>query len=1157
MRSFRAIARLFACTLLSGVAIPIAPAQSILGSISGAVQDPTGARVAGAQVTAMLVSTGSKREATADERGDFNLVNLEPGVYSVTVQAAGFKTSLNQSVTLPPSERLVLGEIVLSVGDVKDTVTVSAQSAAVQTASAERAGVLTNTQVQNLTVLSRDVYGLVGLIPGVQYEGNGGAPSQPSNVYFVSANGGRYSANDISLDGVSTNTYATPWASSLQVSMDSIAQVKVLSGTFQAEYGRASGANIQLVSKSGTKDFHGMGGYFLRNEDFNGNTFFNNRLGKPRAKYRYNAWNYNVGGPVIIPGTRFNKSREKLFFFWSQEYWPTTTSALATYTVPTKLERNGDFSQSVNQNGTLITVLDPSTRQPLPGNIMPASAINKSSQALLSFLPQANFLNRSISNGAYNYTVQQVTPLTYRVDTLKLDYNLSSRDIISLNISDRNNGASGYYGPSNMSNAWPQLAATSVYRGVALIGRYNHVFSPTLVNEFNVGVSYRQIAEAFDPASLRTNQRNSVGYTAGQINPSSNPLNLIPDATFGSIPSAAPLQIDYRFPTATSEPTYQFVDGLTKITGPHTLKFGIQADYMAGHQTGYNYYMGRLDFASSTLNPLDTRYPYANAMFGVYNSYQEDSSLITYHARERRIDWYGQDTWKATSRLTLDYGLRFQWNPWPTESNGLISGFVQSLWNPSKAPVLIGPTLVGGQKYGLNPVSGQVYPATTIGAFAPGTGDPNNGLVTPTTNPAYKNGLVNGPAVVLSPRLGFALDVFGNGKTAIRGGVSILYDRPYVNDVVRNLLLQPPQISTQSLYYGTIDTIPAAKGFVFPVTARGLERNPHMPEIYNLSLSVQHDLGFGTVLDVAYVGALGRHLSWQRQLNDIPLGRDFNPAYADPTNPSAALPANFLRPLTGYQALQVSEYADSSSYHALQAQVNRRFGGKIQYGVAFTWSKSMDYAAAQGDADQISPLVPRSYYYGVTVYDRPVVVKPNFVWDLPRASQFVGGSRLAKEILDHWQFSGILTFQSGQPTTVGFTTTVPMDITGTPSLSPRINVTGDPTLPSDQRSFSKAFNTSVFALPAIGTLGNAGKYILRLPRINNWDLAILKSIQVRESMHLQLRWEMYNALNHTQFTAFNSTASFAANGSQTNTSFGQYTAAANPRTCQASLRFQF
>jgi hypothetical protein len=328
-----------------------------------------------------------------------------------------------------------------------------------------------------------------------------------------------------------------------------------------------------------------------------------------------------------------------------------------------------------------------------------------------------------------------------------------------------------------------------------------------------------------------------------------------------------------------------------------------------------------------------------------------------------------------------------------------------------------------------------------------------------------------------------------------------------------------------------------------------------MPTIYNFSLSVQHNLGFGTVVDVAYVGSLGRHLSWERQLNDIPLGRNFDPAYADPTNSTVALPANFLRPLTGYQALQVSEYADSSSYHSLQAQVNRRFGQKVQYGVAFTWSKTMDYVS--GDADVISPLVPRSYYYGVTSYDRPLVLKPNFVWDLPHTSRFIGGSRLARGVVDNWQLSGILTFESGQPTSVGFNTTVPIDITGTPSISPRIDVIGNPTLPSDQRSFSRAFDTSVFRLPAVGTVGNAGRYILRLPGVNNWDMAIFKSIPIRESMRLQLRWEMYNALNHTQFSAFNSTATFDAKGNQTNASFGQYTAAANPRICQVSLRFQF
>jgi hypothetical protein len=1077
-------------------------------------------------------------------------MNLEPGIYTLTLEANGFKTLKRPSITLAASERLVVLNLTMQVGTVDQSVTVTSQSEGVQTRSAERGAVITGKQMDSLLIQSRSLYHMLALVPGMQDERE---EDQPSNAWNLSALGDRQTMTNISLDSVSINNMIENSSSNVDVSMDSVAEVKVLIGVFQAEYGRMSGANVQVVTKSGTRDFHGLGAYFLRNEALNANNFFSNRSNMQRPKYRFENWNYNVGGPVVLPGTGFNRHRDKLFFFWSQEHWPTTTSSVRRYTMPTQLERNGDFSQSVDLNNKMVTVYAPLTGLPLPGNKMPANQINKSGQALLNMFPQPNFLNRDISGGSYNWQSEAYTVRHYWTQTLKVDWNPTAQDSVSTNFSFRKDPVNGYYGQGHYtSNTWPQMAVDQPNTGFILSTRYNKIFSPTLVNEFTLGIRRQLVRTTATPQALEANQRDAVGFTARQINPDANPLNLVPDATFGGISSAAPLSIDFRFPEILSFPSISLSDNLTKVYNTHTIKAGIVADYLSSDETGYDYYRGRFDFGTNALNPLDTKYAYANAMFGVYNSYTEDSKFLHYVTHIKQVEWFLQETWRVSKRLTLDYGMRFHWMPFPSEANGLISGFEPALWSASNTPKLIGPAMVGGKRVGQSPLTGSVYPAVAIGALAPGSGDPFNGVVTG-TDPGYKDGLVRSRGIMFGPRFGFAIDVFGNGRTAIRGGGGILYQQDKGYDAVRVFTNQAPQVTTRTLYYGNLEDVSSAQGLMFPVNILGLDRGAKMPTVYNTSFTIQQNVGFGTIVDVGYVGSLGRHLEWNHQLNDVPLGANWLAVNKDPTKPSTTLSTNFLRPRIGYGSVGMFEWNASSSYHSLQVMVNRRLSQRLQYGVSWTWSKAMDIGA---NNTSISDLVGfRWAYYGLSPTDRTHNLKGSFVWTLPNGSRRLGDHRPVKWVTDGWQVSGIATMISGAPTSVGWSSVVSQDITGSPSAGARVVLLGNPVLPKSERSFSQNFRTDVFAPPVMGTLGTAPRNYLRGPGRNNWDLALFKDFRLgNESRKIQLRWEAYNVFNHTQFRSFNNSARFDQQGNQINAQLSQYTGAYSPRIMQGSLK---
>ena len=1122
--------------------------QSIAGSIVGSVTDPGDLAVAAAKLTLTQVATGAVRTVESDTRGDFVFGTLQPGDYSLRIEMPGFKTLQQTGIQLNAAERLALGRLRLEVGAVAESIEVKAQGAVVQTASAERAGTISSAQVDQLAIKGRNVMELLQLLPGVVNNSNNDVISRAWNV---NVNGNRQNTTSMTYDGMATNAIGNNNNSVLMISQDAVAEVKVLLSNFQAEYGRMSGANVQLVSKSGTRDFHGGGSYYKRHEQFNANNFFNNQVGAAKPRYRYNTYSYNIGGPVYIPG-KFNTGKNRIFFFWNQEFWPLKSgTALQRITVPTDSEVAGNFSQSMDLNNKLIVIKDPTTGAAFPGNVIPKNRLNSSGAALLGVFPSPNFLDRNISAGRYNYIFQGENNEPKRTTTLKLDFNLNSNNLVTFNYSSHKDSQQGPFVGNSMS--WPVLNNKRVFDGKGLVGSYKRIFSPTLINELNVGYTDRPEGEILSEGVAQL-QRDKVGFNVGQFNPDANPLKMLPAAVFSGVTAPATIAYDGRFPLNTTHKTFTVNDNITKIRNAHIIKAGFYYDfYFRGASDNTIIPFGKFDFGRDVNNPLDTNYAYSNTVLGIFRSYTETTKRPFAEWRLSNIEWFAQDTWKATRRLTLDYGIRFMLVAPIWEDQNRISGFLPSAWNPAQAVQLIQPKMVGGTRVGVHPVTGAIYPATAIGYVALGAGNPANGMVSPLTDSSLPRGLVENRGVQYAPRLGFAWDVTGNGKTAVRGGFGMFYNRQNLDSQILAHAFLPPIVSNPEVTYGTLDTFLSAAGLSSTQNVQGVDMIGKIPTVYNWSLTVQKDIGFGTVVDVGYVGSGGRHLMWQRDLNPIPLGANFLKSNIDPTT-NRAYAKQFLVPYTGYNDLIYREWGASSNYHSLQVTANRRFAHGFQFGAAWTWSKSMDYNS--GDQSTVSALTPvRTWNYGLSDYDRTHIVKLNWLWELPKLKI---NNKAIDRVINHWQIAGMASFVSGNPMSVGYGTTTAVDVTGTPTQGARIQVLSNPILPKGERTFGEYFDTNAFRMPAVGTFGNAARSVIRGPGMNNWDVHLFKTIPINERMRLQIRCETYNTFNHTQFSGLDTTARFdTATGEQVNARFGELTGARPARIMQLALRFLF
>jgi Carboxypeptidase regulatory-like domain len=1178
------------CLLLSSLALVFLmtniSAQGLTGQISGTLTDSRGGAVTGATVEVINEETAQSRSVTANSEGHFVVTQLLPGTYTLKVMANGFKKFEQKGIILTANERVSTRNVTLEVGDVNEVVTVAASTAHVQTESGERAGLISEAQIKDLALKGRDYMGLVRLLPGVVDTANREAPGW-NNLVGVNINGTRGGMINLTLDGVSSLDTGSQLGPYLAPGLDAIGEVKVLLTNYQAEYGRSSGGTINVVIKNGTREFHGGGFYFKRHEQFNANEYFNNAQGIPKQRYRFNYWGGNIGGPVIIPGTGFNKNRDKLFFFWSQEYLPRNyPTRQGRLTFPTERERSGDFSKSfigVDPRGNPIpvTTRDPRTGlpfrdpsratpdNPLGLNIIPVDRIDPNGQKLLSQFPLPNFNDPAFS---YNTVFQSTVDQPRREEILRMDWNISSKTTFYARGIQNYEAFKGDFNFVLASNIWPQFPINYQIESRGLVSTLIHTFNSTLVNEFTFGINRAlQTVSPLNQEGVDRNDRAKLGVALPQFYPANNPLNLLPNATFVGIPNPPEFNIEQRFPFFGTNNIWNWSDNISKIWGSHNVKAGFYLEYTTRNAARSAAFNGTFNFNLNVNNPNDTRHPFVNALTGNINAYTEANNKLNGHARYKNIEWFVQDNWRVSKRLTLDYGMRFYYIQPTIGAGDNLAYFDPELYDASQQPQLVIPycqdralTCSGLNRVGFDPVTNRTLPASSIGTFAPGSGIPFQGMQ------VVEESVLSSPGIEYGPRFGFAYDLSGDGKTSLRGGAGIFYDR-FNDDQVLQLVEMPPNMITATANFTSIGALRDAPLSVSPPNVFAIQRDYGSPAVYNWSLGIQREIGFNTVLDVAYVGSVGRHLLHRRNLNAVPYGTRFKASSDDPTlTGTTPLPDNFLRPYRGYGNINYIEFAGSSNYHSLQVQANRRVTTSLAFGLSYTWSKAMDLV--DGNNNNVNPFLdPNIRNYGKAGFDRTHNFAFNYIYKLPGLSRYWQNA-LTRTVLDGWELSGITSFISGQPIDISYSTVQGTDLMGGggDGVDSRVVLTGNPNLPKGERTPTRHFDTSVVRAPnSPGDfgIGNAPKDPIRGPGINNWDISIFKNFRMGRDgrVGLQYRLEMYNAFNHTQFggvppvTGVDTAARFDLNrgGEQVNPRFGEYNAARLSRRIVMGLKINF
>jgi hypothetical protein len=1167
---------LFVVVMLFG---SLTNAQTISGTITGTVVDSSGAAVPDAAVTLTNESTQETRTGKSDTSGEFVFAALQPGAYTVSVTKQGFETVRRTGLLLQTNQRLAVGSIALTIGQTTQTLTVSTEAAPINTENADVAPELAQTQVQNIPVVGRDVMALLRVLPGIgTIATTPGGEISANSPFGTSSNGGQYGSftpnvggfrlfwNTVMVDGQVGSNPDFPGLFMSAMSMDAVSEAKIMSENYTADYGRNPGPTILLVSKSGTSQFHGSAYYYFRNEDLNSNDFFSNRSGITRPLYRFDTEGGTVGGPVYIPKL-FNTSKTKLFFFYAEEDWQTKLPQGIQYvTTPTALERQGNFSQSFDQGGNLRVITDPTTHAPFAGNIIPSNRLNPNGQFFLNLMPMPNVNNRALTGGTYNYQWQDSCDIPKRLQTLKLDPHPTDKDAISIlgrrwwsDTRAFTCNTIGYGGDL------PIFQNHYHYSTASVVLNWVHTLNPGMVNEFGTGFTGEQEEGLPEAIFGRTTSnyfdsilRSTTGFGIPQFFPAANGYNIIPQALFNFVPGITgtpSLTSDPRLPDNQGYHRYHLTDNFTWIKGKHTMKFGLYFERnWATDGPHANCFDGCFDFTHNVNNPLDTGWDFANAALGNFNSYSESNSRLPYQAENRLFEWFAQDTFKVSRKLTINYGVRFSWTtPWYV-GKGLGAEFVNTRYDPSQVPALYQPALgPGGVEVALNPATGQTSPAVNIGAFTAPFNYTGSVL---STDKSYPQGFREQHGVQTAPRIGFAYDPWGDGKTAIRAGFGVMVQsEPTYNSYFWTMISNPPVQVQETIFYGNMNNLSQQAGLVFPSSTSGLENPDHVPVLYNYSFSIQRDLGHSTMVDVSYVGNVARHLEQQVNVNEVPYGAEFLPQHISPVT-GTALPDDFFRPYPGYESIPTNVNAGVSNYNSLRLSMNHRTSHGVFFTLAYTWSHAL--GTGSNDGDGLARYQSwKVWNYGPTIFDQRQMFVGTWVWDLPKASK-LAPNPLVKAVFDNWQVSGVATFATGLPYPINLGTTNGENITGGGDGA-RVVITGPVQLSPGNRSFSEWFNTASVALPPIGYAGDASVYPFSGPGQANFDITIMRKFPLRsERRSLQFRTEMYNAFNHTQFDTVDNNAVFdPSSGKQVNSTFGQVVSTRSPRVIQLSLRLEF
>jgi hypothetical protein len=990
----------------------------------------------------------------------------------------------------------------LSPGGLEEAITVTGSATPLQTNTGQVAKTIESRQIQDLMLNGRNPINLAMLKPGVR--GGNFNSFQPDSLTTggFNINGSRSDENLITIDGAIATRTRSSGAIIGTVNVDTVQEMQVLTASYLPEYGRSSGGQIRFVTKSGGRDFRGDVFEFYRDERMDANSWSRNNspladLNSRPAPFTYHQFGYDIGGPVTIPG-KFNTNRDKLFFFWAQEWIRYDREETNTRTVPSLAMRNGDFSELLNPSnpffGRTVLVRDPATGQPFPGNVIPANRLSPNGLALLRTYPEPT---AGFQRGANNWIGTSPNPRRTRKDTLRLDWQPNSSNAVSFR------GSLFHWKAVDAFRGDFPLARTDWNRPNETASlSWTSTLSSTLINEATFAWSRDRVyIEVFRGTDSFVRSKYGINYP--YVFPGKEIEDKIPSVTisgFNSIDGGP-------YPAFSQGPIWTFSNNLTHVRGRHTLKGGVFVEYsgqddfdqinvsiLPGDTNNQN---GRFEFNDTRAG--GTGLAIANAAMGLFTNYGEIGPRSRSDWRALAVDAFLQDSWKVRDNLTIEGGLRYvYWPPWHAKLNNLAM-FHPAYYDPSRAAVIDRGTgaVIGGDRFN--------------GVVLPGEGFPSEaqGKIQAAGNPEYNRLFVGLPrgfsethSTVFQPRFGLAYRV--NPKTVLRLGAGIFHTRITLND---STLLggNPPIQFKVGVTNGLADQPTGATRREFPLVMTMQDPEFPHPTAYHWTTSFQRELPFDVALDLTYVGRMGLHLQRERNINQLQPGTlQANPG----VNPNA------LRPYLGFATIRLSENAGRSIYHGLQVNVERRFRGGLGFGMAYTFSRVRDNASDKRNI--LYNAFDDSGYWSVSNNDRTHLFNVHYVYELPF---WKNQDTLLKKVLGGWQVSGVTYFQSGQPLSVwrsddyagvGDTTAQPW------------NLVGDPTVSDPQFSRGRAvdqnfwFNPQAFQRPAPGTWGNAGRNPdgLRGPWFQSWDIALFKNVPVGGSKRLQFRAELFNFPNH-------------------------------------------